>query len=110
MVIHSDKPRGFWQLGRVLETITGHDGEVRGALIKVYTKRGSSLLRRPVQLLYPLEISCQESASNIREQSLEEPMCEEGSPTPEEIQPLRRPRRAAAFEARDRIIAHTFDQ
>lgn len=51
-------PRGFWKLGRVEKLITGKDGSVHGALARVPPKNGHpTLLQRPVQLLYPLEIS-----------------------------------------------------
>uniref|UniRef100_A0A1X7UTG3 DUF5641 domain-containing protein n=1 Tax=Amphimedon queenslandica TaxID=400682 RepID=A0A1X7UTG3_AMPQE len=61
VIVHTDQdPRGFWRLGRVTELITGNDGFVRGALVYTLSKDNHlSLLRRPVQRLYPLEI-CQE--------------------------------------------------
>ena len=54
VVVHDDKPRGFWKLTRVEEVITGKDGRVRGAVVKV----NSTVLRCPLQRLYPLEVSC----------------------------------------------------
>ena len=48
-------PRGFWKLGCVEELITGSDGQCRGAFVRVKSGRSSrSLLKRPVQHLYPL--------------------------------------------------------
>ena len=44
-------------MGLVLELIPGRDGEVRGAVIRVYSGGKCKLLRRPVQRLYPLETS-----------------------------------------------------
>ena len=50
-------PRGLWRLGRILEVIKGTDGNVRGALVRVQSKSGrSTILRRPIQQLYPLEV------------------------------------------------------
>ena len=46
--------RGKWQLGRVDRLLTGRDGGVRGAKLRV----DKSLIERPVQFLYPLELSC----------------------------------------------------
>ena len=52
-------PRGFWKLGCVEELITGSDGQCRGAFVRVKSGRSSrSLLKRPVQHLYPLEVQC----------------------------------------------------
>jgi len=48
---------GKWRLGKVEELITGKDGEIRGANVKVLTKKGKPMyLNRPVQKLYPLEV------------------------------------------------------
>ena len=52
-------PRGFWKLGCVEELITGSDEQCRGAFVRVKSGRSSrSLLKRPVQHLYPLEVQC----------------------------------------------------
>ena len=52
-------PRGFWKLGCVEELITGSDGQCRGAFVRVKSGRSSrSLLKHPVQHLYPLEVQC----------------------------------------------------
>lgn len=52
-MVHDDKPRGFWKIACVQDLITGRDGQVRGAMIKTGT---GSIMRRPLQKLYPLEI------------------------------------------------------
>ena len=59
VLIHDqDNPRGFLKLARVQGLITGRDGVVRGATLKVVSKSGlPTILQRPLQLLYPLEIS-----------------------------------------------------
>ncbi|KAL2076831.1 hypothetical protein ACEWY4_027575 [Coilia grayii] len=46
-------PRQIWKLARVHELFPGRDGKVRSCAVR--TSQGT-LLRRPVQLLYPLEI------------------------------------------------------
>ena len=58
VVVHDDSlPRGFWKLGLVKELFKGPDGVARAALVRLTTKDGKqSLLRRPIQRLYPLEI------------------------------------------------------
>ena len=60
VVIKDDNPlpRSKWPLGKVNELITGPDGLIRGAKIRVITKTGqASVITRPVQKLIPLEVS-----------------------------------------------------
>ena len=107
VVIHNDqKPRGFWNLGRVEETIPGKDGLIRSAIVRVYTGgKRSKLFRRPVQLLYPVEISSRIEPSSPSNEVVE----------PEDTQPAEdsapeetlscRPKRSAALRARDRVLA-----
>ena len=66
VVVHDERlPRGLWKLGRIQETIAGKDGRIRGAVVKVASQnRQHSLLRRPVQLLYPLEV-CSPHAAQV---------------------------------------------
>ena len=57
VLVHDDNhPRTFWRLGRVEQLIQGSDGHVRGAVVRVSSKTGSTTWRRPLQRLYPLEI------------------------------------------------------
>ena len=59
-----EKNRGLWKLGIVEELITGRDGVVRGA--KLRARR--SYLERPVQQLYPMELSCDRTTATPRAQ------------------------------------------
>ena len=53
--------RSFWKLGCVKQLIIGQVGETRGATIRMVNKKGkTTLMNRPVQLLYPLEIHATE--------------------------------------------------
>ena len=56
VVVHDDTlPHSFWRLGLIEELFKG---VVRGALVRLAPKDGrQSLLRRPIQRLYPLDIS-----------------------------------------------------
>ena len=41
--------------GVIIELITGRDGVIRGAKVRT----GKSILERPVQFLYPMELNCE---------------------------------------------------
>ena len=58
VVVQDDAlPRGFWKLGLVEELFEGKDGVARGALVRLAPRNGKqSVLRRPIQCLYPLEV------------------------------------------------------
>ena len=58
VLIHEDsKPRGFWKLAKVESLTTGADGLTRGGVVKVASSvNRPTVLRRPLQLLYPLEV------------------------------------------------------
>lgn len=54
VLIGEDKlPKHTWKMGRIIELFPGRDGLVRSCAVR--TSAGS-LLRRPVQLIYPLGI------------------------------------------------------
>ena len=52
-----EKNLAQWKLGIVEDVVTGRDGVIRG----VKLKSGKSHLERPIQHLYPLELSCDKS-------------------------------------------------
>jgi hypothetical protein len=55
VIIKSDeRNRGEWPLGIVHELYEGKDGVVRAVKLRA----GKSFMERPVQHLYPLELSC----------------------------------------------------
>ena len=118
VIIHSDDlARGFWKIGKVKEIIPGKDGEVRGGIVQVLNgNKRLSLMRRPIQRLIPLETSMEKESVELptfcdNEESRGEDSHEE------EVVPVRidtsnispagnnRPKRAAAVQARDGIIA-----
>ena len=43
-----------WKIGVVERLIQGQDGVIRGAQLKA----GKTLIERPLQLLYPLQLTC----------------------------------------------------
>lgn len=131
VVVHdASLPRGFWKIGRIEEVIPGRDGRVRGAVVRLST--GSGVLRRPIQLLYPLEVhsdgvssttnspgDCAKEDETTAESGdpqspqtsteLDGPMPAANTPTMDNDfpTPTARSRRAAALQARDRLMAST---
>ena len=103
VVIHEDdKPRGLWRLGRITKLITGKDGHVRAAVLRV-SKDCS--LQRPIQKLFPLEIAQQRAPETTTTADEAEPQHEDSR---EERQDKvdSRPQRAAAVDARRRLAAY----
>lgn len=93
-------PRGMWRLGKIEGVTRSHDGMIRSARVKVQSKTGrTTVLKRPVQHLYPLEVGVRSSADAQLEST------PHSTTTEIEKSQERRPRRAAAVEARDRIFA-----
>jgi hypothetical protein len=50
-----ERNRNKWKLGVVVQMIKGSDGVIRA----VKLREGKSFLERPIQFLYPLELSCE---------------------------------------------------
>ena len=72
--------RGCWKLAKVISLVSSHDGHKRSAKVRISSGR---VLVRPLNLLYPLEIS--ETCENKNEESV----------TPSENGPLsERPKRS----------------
>ena len=112
VIVHDESlPRELWKLGRVQEVIPGADGLPRCALVRVASRdKQHTLLKRPVQLLYPLEISQPEHADNTLEcMSSAQPQpgetlvtCESVAEPVDTCEPARRPVRAAAKKAAEK--------
>ena len=79
--IHGDdKNRGKWSIGLVEKLIEGKDGIVRAARIR--TRKAH--IERELQLLYPLELSCDHTEKVEREGEVEL------NPQAEKLRPIRR--------------------
>ncbi len=101
VIIKSDeRNRGEWPLGIVETLYERKDGVVRA----VRSRAGKSFMERPVQHLYPLELSC----DNGNSQETKTTADTELNPEATEF----RPRRDAAVAARIRnqLIAETEQQ
>ena len=113
VLVHDTKPRGFWKLARITQLVSGQDGRVRGAILKVASPgKNPQTLKRPLQRLYPLEVphlSTEERAEGMICES--EP--ETQTPTDENCETVKqsgRPLRSAAKKARDNFRAIAFHE
>ena len=53
VIVYEEKmPRQLWRLGRIVKLLISNDGQVRGAEVKI--GKTNSIIRRPVNKLYPL--------------------------------------------------------
>jgi len=101
VVLYDDSSRrGFWKLAKVEMLIRGADGQVRGAVVRIPSREGTTTtLRHPVNQFYLLEISCSEDLDAREEAhntaSLVEPPATSVDTVPTEPKTCR-PRRAAA--------------
>ena len=68
-------PRSYWKMGKVEGHLMSKDGQSRGAEIRVQGRgsSGGGFLRRPLQLLYPLDVSCSTNEEAPQEQVPESP-------------------------------------
>ena len=105
VLVHDDsRPRGFWKLALVEKLVTGRDGLTRGAVLRVSsTGERASTLQRPLQRLYPLELSSTTADVGITDLSQRSPQEDEPVGRTEEVST--RPKRAAAVQARDGLKA-----
>lgn len=109
LVQDTDRPRGFWRLARVEKLISGTDGQVRGASVRLHSSgRQHTHLQRAVQCLYPLEVS---SCAGVEPLPVDDsevpPSTTDGGNCDERIETVdqpntepRRPKRMAARNAR----------
>ena len=101
LVHDQDRPRRFWKLARVQGLITGRDGVVRGASLKVASPNGPpTILQRPLQLLYPLEISSE--PPRMKEGPVTQPV---NSPVSREQGTHSRPQRKAKEDSVSNSVA-----
>ncbi|XP_035214828.1 uncharacterized protein LOC118188503 [Stegodyphus dumicola] len=56
VLVHEDKiPRLMWKMGIIMEVFPGRDGKVRACAVRL---PNGHTIKRPVQLLYPVELEC----------------------------------------------------
>ena len=74
--------RSFWKLAKVVKLLRGKDGVVRAAEIRVLSEdaKTSIILRRPLELLIPTEISSNEREDHVKEDTALNPHAEPFEP------------------------------
>jgi hypothetical protein len=101
VVVHDEsQPRALWRLGKVEMLINGADGNVRGAIVRISPKGKQPMtLRRPVQLLYSLEVRSASEAEETQDEENEivEPVEKETN----QVKGIKRPRRVAAMRGEE---------
>ena len=67
MIVHIEQlPHGLWKLGQIQKLLESRDGCYRAAIVKTRTSDGRlEQLRRPIQLLYPLELKSPSDSSEM---------------------------------------------
>ena len=115
VVVHDDDhPRGYWKLAVIEKLIVGRDRLACGAVLQLSSKDGQhTTLQRPLQRLYPLEISSEDPSSAMDHNphcDTEEPDCSEPEPDQPDSTlgdqhkiPASRPQRRSATTARARF-------
>ncbi len=59
VLVHDDQlKRGQWKKGVIQSLVVGKDGQVRGVNLRIGGKGKPQFCSRPIQKVYPLEISC----------------------------------------------------
>ena len=108
LVEDEQEPRCLWKLAKVRHLIVGRDGHPRGAVLHVPSSGGNGTLQRPLQRLYPLEITACSTPVSPDQHSQESPVSSTDNEVrlEDEVPPSsRRSQRVAARTARDRMAA-----
>ena len=72
VLVHDEKqPRLLWRMGKVEDLIKGEDNIVRGAVVRVQSGGGITILRRPVQKQYPLELNLNTKATRSEDDDVQ---------------------------------------
>ena len=98
-LLHDEKnPRIFWKIARIEKLLSRSNNRIRGAVIRVPSKSSTTILRRPLKCLYPLEISCEDVCDP---ETAEEKGTEVVETPTVEVSTVNWPRRVATQRARE---------
>ena len=105
VIFDETQPRLLWKIGKIESVLHSTDGNIRGAVVKTWTKSGKpTFLRRPIQLLYPITM-IPENKTDHEEigPNISTVTADTGTSAQGDVQRLTHPRRAAVH-ARDKIM------
>ena len=54
VIVKDDTSRGCWKMGKIMNLFKSRDGQIRSAKVKLSP---SKVINRPLNLLYPIEMS-----------------------------------------------------
>ena len=57
--------RSFWKICKIIQLISGTDGNIRAAKVQLVADKGQKVFIRPLKLLIPLEIPCPSQAAEF---------------------------------------------
>ena len=79
VVVKDDQTkRLFWKLAKVEELLTGKDGKIRAAMVRVSTPKGTTQLRRrSLKHLFPIEVPSRHKENTAAEERVEGPQDEQ---------------------------------
>ncbi|XP_074658631.1 uncharacterized protein LOC141911540 [Tubulanus polymorphus] len=106
VLVHDEgKQRGEWRLGKITELITGSDDNPRGAFLKLGVRdKKSTTLRRPLNLLYPLEVQdSPELTRDAQAENVRRPIGLDVVTRPSEVVCQSRPKRKSKENAEKRL-------
>ena len=98
-------PHSFWKLGRIQDLIVGKDGRTRGATIGIAGRsRRFTSLNRPLQKLYPLEISSSTDLTDTPREDTprETQICDNQGKSEDQYVRQPRPQRTSAREGEEK--------
>ena len=101
VLVHDDTPRASWKLAVFEDVITGHDGLIKAVNIRTSSGRTN----RPINRLYPLEITSKTNAEPVNsdatdsQDKLDSESNQRNTSQPQDIYPTRQ----ATMKARGRV-------
>ena len=107
VLVHDDKPWGFWKIALVEKTIAGQDGHVRGAVLRVAGSDCLTLLKSIALWESPRTRNHKENPKNVGTTEIEEATDVADNDDADTDVIERRPKRAATLEAREKVKAWT---
>ena len=118
VLVHDDKPYGFWRIANINQLLIGKDGLVRGVVVRIISEKDwVTELQWPLQLVYPLEVDCCVSQHKETHQHAEKKNLEDVTINRKETKggkdldnlPVGQPQWAAAEQAREKILTLSRD-